>query len=70
MLKKSASGVLASLAVAMLDGLFQHPALGSPVVLDVRTIECPLCHNIFSVDSLTMIAGAFRDFLQRSRRLR
>jgi len=52
MLKKSASGVLASLrsstyrsvrlasslAAALLDGLFEHPARCSPVVLDLRTI--------------------------------
>jgi hypothetical protein len=62
MLKKSASGVLASLrsstyrsvrlasllAAALLDGLFEHPVRGSPVVLDVRTIEFPPCHNSFS----------------------
>jgi hypothetical protein len=61
MLKKSASGVLASLrsstyrsvrlasslAAALLDGLFEHPAWCSPVVLDVRAIECPPCHNSF-----------------------
>jgi hypothetical protein len=65
MLKKSASGVLASLrgstyrsvrlasslAAALLDGLFEHPARGSLVVLDVRAIEFPPCHNSFSADS-------------------
>jgi len=64
MMKKSASGVLASLrgstcrsvrlatslAVALLDGLFEHPARGSPAVLDVRTIEFPPCRNSFSAD--------------------
>jgi hypothetical protein len=53
MLKKSASGVLASfrgstyrsvrlassLAAALLGGLFEHPARHSPVVPDVRTSE-------------------------------
>ncbi len=62
MLKKSASGVLASLrsstyrsvclvsslAAALLDGLCEHPARGFSVVLDVRTIEFPPCHNSFS----------------------
>jgi hypothetical protein len=27
---------------------FEHPAGGSPIVLDVRTIEFPPCHNGFS----------------------
>jgi hypothetical protein len=62
MLKKSASGVLASLrgstyrsvrlvsslAAALLDGLFEHPARGYFVVLDVREIEFLPCHNSFS----------------------
>ena len=62
MLKKFASGVLASLrgstyrsvrlasslAAALLDGLFEHPARCSPVVLDVRAMEFPPCHNSFS----------------------
>ena len=30
------------------SGLFEHPARGSPVVLDIRTIEFPLCRNSFS----------------------
>ena len=75
MLKKSASGVLASLpgtvkretrvnrGVAALlgtrrvsvrqgwagekSGLFEHPPQRSPIVLDVRTIEFPLCRNSF-----------------------
>jgi hypothetical protein len=61
MLKKSASGVLASLrsstyrsvrlasslAAALLGRLFEHPARGSSDVLDVRAIEFPLCHNSF-----------------------
>jgi len=65
MLKKPASIVLASLrgstyrsvrlasslAAALLDGLFEHPAHSSPVVLDVWAIEFPLCHNTFSADS-------------------
>ena len=33
------------------DGLFEHPARGSPVVLDVQTIEFQQCHNSFSADS-------------------
>ena len=60
MLKNSASGVLASLrgsayrsvrlasslAAALLDGLFEHPARGSPIVLTVRTSEALAClHN-------------------------
>jgi len=62
MLKKSASGVLASLrgstyrsvrlasslAAALLDGHFEHPAQSSPVVLDVRTIEFKPWSNNFS----------------------
>jgi hypothetical protein len=62
MLKKSASSVLASLrsstyrsvrlasslAAALLAGLFDHPACGSFVALDVRDIEFPPCHNSFS----------------------
>jgi len=62
MLKKSASFVLASLrsstyrsvrlasslAAALLVGLFEHPARGSFVVLDVRAIEFPPCQNGFS----------------------
>ena len=59
MLKKSASGILtslrgstyrsvrlaSSLAAALLDNLFEHPAWCPPVVLGVRTIEIPPCHN-------------------------
>jgi hypothetical protein len=62
MLKKFASGVLASLrgstyrsvrlasslAAALLGSLFEHPAGCSSVVLDVRAIEFPPCHNSFS----------------------
>ena len=62
MLKKSTSIVLASLrdstyrsvrlasslAAALLDGLFEHSVRYAPVVLDVRAIEFPLCHNSFS----------------------
>ena len=33
------------------SGLFEHPARGSPVVLDVQTIEFQQCHNSFSADS-------------------
>ena len=65
MLKKSSSIVLASLkgsthrsirlasslAAALLDSLFEHPARGSPVVLYVRSIEFLPCHNSFSADS-------------------
>ncbi len=65
MLKKSASGVLASLrgstyrgvrlasslAAALLDGLFEHPAWRSSVVFGVRAIEFSPCHNSFSADS-------------------
>jgi hypothetical protein len=62
MLKKSASGVLASLrrstyrsvrlfasslAAALLDGLFEHPVWCAPVLLDVRTIEFPACTIAF-----------------------
>ena len=63
MLKKSASFVLASLrgstyrsvrlasslAAALLDGLFEHPAWCSPVVLDVQTSEVLACQHDFSV---------------------
>jgi hypothetical protein len=55
MLKKSASGVLAalrgstyrsvrlasSLAAALLDGLFEHPAWHIPVALGVQISEIP-----------------------------
>jgi len=65
MLKKSASGVLtslrgstyrsvrlaSSLAAALLDGHFEHPAQSSPVVLDVRTIEFKPWNNNFSAHS-------------------
>ncbi|MEK6640188.1 MAG: hypothetical protein AABZ17_05905, partial [Nitrospirota bacterium] len=32
---------------ALLDGHFEHPARGCSEVLDLRTIEFPLCHIIF-----------------------
>jgi len=62
MLKKSASGVLASLkpstysavrlgislAAALLDGLFEHPAGVAPLVPGVQAIEVLLCRNGFS----------------------
>jgi hypothetical protein len=62
MLKKSASGVLASLrgstyrsvrlasslAAALLGSLFEHPALRFPVVPDVRTGEVLACPHRFS----------------------
>jgi len=65
MLKKSASGVLtslrgstyrsvrlaSSLAAALLDGHFGHPAQSFPVVLDVRTIEFKPWNNNFSAHS-------------------
>jgi hypothetical protein len=37
-----------SLAAALLDSLFEHPARGSPVALDVHAIDDPPCHNSFS----------------------
>ena len=65
MLKKSSSIVLASLsgstyqsvrlasslAAALLDGLFEHPAWHYPIALGVGTIEFSLCCNSFSADS-------------------
>jgi hypothetical protein len=62
MLKKSVSIVLASLrgstyrsvrlasslAAALLDGLFEHPAWCSPVVQDMRISEVPACLLSFS----------------------
>ena len=59
--KKFSSGVLASLrgstyrsvrlacslAAALLDGLFEHPAGCSPGVLDVGVIEFLPCHYSF-----------------------
>ena len=63
MLKQSASGVLASLrgstyrsvrlatslAAALLDGLFEHPAWCAPVVPDVQTNEILACpHSLFA----------------------
>jgi hypothetical protein len=61
MLKKSTSGVLAafrgstyrsvrlasSLAAALLDGLFEHPAWCTPVIPDVQTSEIPACPQSF-----------------------
>jgi hypothetical protein len=61
MLKKSASGVLASrrgstyrsvrlastLAAALLDGLFDHPA-GVLLFPDMQAIKALLCQNSFS----------------------
>jgi len=62
MLKKSASGVLASLrgstyrsvrlasslAAALLDGLFEHPAWTSPLVPHVQTCDALACPQSFS----------------------
>jgi hypothetical protein len=62
MLKKPASGVLASLrgstyrsvrlasslAAALLDGLFEHPAWCVPVIPNVLTNEIPACPQSFS----------------------
>jgi hypothetical protein len=61
MLKKSTSGVLASLrgstyrsvrfasslAVALLDGLFEHPAWCASVVLEVQANEIPARTEFF-----------------------
>jgi hypothetical protein len=65
MLKKPASSVLASLrgstyrsvrlafslAAALLDGLFEHPARHYPIALEMVIIEFSPCHNSFSADS-------------------
>jgi hypothetical protein len=65
MLKKSASDVLASLrsstyrsvrlasslAAALLDGLFEHPAWHYPIALEMGAIEFSPCHNSFSAHS-------------------
>jgi hypothetical protein len=65
MLKKSSSIVLASLrgstyrsirlasslAAALLDGLFEHPAWHYPIALEVGAIEFSPCRNSFSTDS-------------------
>jgi len=62
MLKKSTSGVLASLrgstycsvrlasslAAALLDGLFEHPAQCAPLMPDVLASENPMCPQSFS----------------------
>ena len=37
-----------SLVAALLNGLFEHPARGSFVVLDLQAIEFPPSHNCFS----------------------
>ena len=64
MLKMSASGVLASLrgstyrsvrlastlAAALLDGRFEHPARHYPVALEVGTIEFSQWRNSFFAD--------------------
>jgi hypothetical protein len=63
MLKKSARRVLvalrgstyrsvrlaSSLAVALLDGLFEHPAWCAPLVPDMQTSKAPACSHSFSV---------------------
>jgi hypothetical protein len=65
MLKKSASGVLAalrgstyrvvrlasSLAAALLDSLFDHPAWYAPAVPDVQTHEIPAYPQSFPASS-------------------
>ena len=43
--------ILTSAFRVHLSKFFEHPARGSPVVLDVPTIEFPPCHNSFSADS-------------------
>jgi hypothetical protein len=62
MLKKSASVVLASLrgstyrserlaaslAAALLNSLFEHPAWGAPVIPNLLTNEIPACPHGFS----------------------
>jgi len=77
MLKKSASGVLASLrsstyrsvrlasslAAVLLGGLFEHPACGSSDVLDVRAIKFPLCHNSFPQFVRPFLLGCARTHL-------
>ena len=40
-----------SLAAALLDGLFEHPAWHYPIALEVGTIEFSPCRNSFSTDS-------------------
>jgi len=69
MLKQSASGVLAalrgspyrsvrrasSLAAALLDGLFAHPAGYPPRVPDVRTNEVLACLHCFSAACRLMV---------------
>ena len=68
MLKKSASGVLAalrgstyrsvrlasSLAAALLDGLFEHPAWCTPVILGVQTSEIRRPHSFFPQPARSM----------------
>jgi hypothetical protein len=63
MLKKSSIGVLvslrgstyrsvrlaSSLAAALLDSLFEHPAWYIPVIADVQTSEIPVCPQSLSV---------------------
>ena len=65
MLKKSASGVPASLrgstyrsvrlasslAAALLNGLFEHPASQYPIVLEMGIFELSPGYNNFSADS-------------------
>ena len=62
MLKKSASGVLASLrgstyrsvrlasklATALLDSLFEHPAWRTPVILNAQISAIQVCQQSFS----------------------
>jgi len=38
-----------------------YPARCAPIVLDVRTIESPLCHNSFSADCVPALFTRVRD---------
>src|SRR2546430_11071558 len=57
-----------SSAAALLDGLFEHPVRFVLLVLDVRTIEFPSCHNRYSTDFLCGCA-AYGCLLPQSRAL-
>jgi hypothetical protein len=49
--KCGAYRLASSLAAALLNSLFEHPAQWFPLVLGVQTIEFPPCHDSFSADS-------------------
>ncbi len=80
MLKKSASFVLASfrpstysLAAALLDELFEHPAEPIPIVLDLRSLKFLRIHSvsrgaICNADGLFYLLAGNMHLLERGQR--